>query len=62
MKTEKEIREMIEFYSKSLDSVKKAYNKYIFTIDEDKYLPDICDEWTSLESKIVALKWVLGAR
>lgn len=62
MKTEKEIREMIEFCSKSLDVVKKEYDKYIFTIYEDKYIPDICDEWIKLESKITALKWVLGER
>lgn len=62
MKTEKEIREMIEFCSKTLDIVKAQYDKYVFTEYENIYLPDICDEWTAIESKIGALKWVLGER
>lgn len=60
MKTEKEIREMLGFYLKNLEIVRTEYNKYIGTIYEDKYIPDICDEWTAIESKIRALKWVLG--
>lgn len=62
MKSEKEIREMLEFCLKSLDVVKTAYNRYIGTMYEDGYIPDICDEWTAIESKIAALKWVLGER
>ena len=60
MKTEKEIREMLEFCLKSLDIVKAEYNKYIGTMYEDRYIPDICDEWTAIESKANALMWVLG--
>jgi len=60
MKTEKEIREMLGFCLKNLEIVRTEYNKYIGTIYEDEYIPDICDEWTAIESKIRALKWVLG--
>lgn len=60
MKTEKEIRDMLGYYLKSLEIVKAEYNKYIGTMYGEKYLPDIIDEWTAIESKITALKWVLG--
>lgn len=60
MKTEKEIKEMLEFYLKNLGATKAEYNKYIRTISEDRYIPTICDEWTAIESKIATLKWVLG--
>lgn len=59
MKTEKEIRDMLEMYQKDLERIKAEYNKYIFTMYEERYLQDICDAWTAVESKIMALKWVL---
>ena len=62
MKSEKEIREMLEVALKQLDSIKTEYNKYIGTIYEDKYIPYICDDWTEIESKINTLMWVLGER
>ena len=60
MKTEKEIRDMLGYCLKSLDIVKAEYNKYVGTMYEKRYLPDIIDEWTAIQSKITALKWVLG--
>ncbi len=60
LRTEKEIRERLEFCLKSLDIVKAEYNEYVGTMYEERYLPDIIDEWTTIESKITVLKWVLG--
>lgn len=60
MKTEKEIRDKLEVALKQLDSVKAEYNKYIGTIYESRYIPDICDDCTAIESKVRTLEWVLG--
>lgn len=60
MKTEKEIRDRLEVALKQLDSVKAEYNKYIGTIYESRYIPDILDDWTAIESKVRTLEWVLG--
>lgn len=62
MKTEKEIRDRLEVALKQLDRVKAEYNKYIGTMYEDRYIPDICDDWTAIESKVRTLEWVLGER
>ena len=60
MRTEEAIRDRLEVNLKKLDSIKAEYNKYIGTIYEDRYIPDICDEWTEIESKVNTLRWVLG--
>lgn len=62
MKTEKEIRNMLELCLKDLDALKAEYNKYIGTIYEDKYIPDICNDWDRCEAEIKALRWVLGIK
>ena len=60
MKTEKEIRDRLESTLKDLEIIKADYNKYIGTIWEDKYIPDICYDWEECVAEIKALKWVLG--
>lgn len=60
MKTEKEIKDMLELCLKDLEFVKVEYDRYIGTIWEDRYIPDICDNWTAIEAKINILKWILG--
>lgn len=60
MRSEEAIRKVLETTLKQLDSIKAEYNKYIGTMYEDKYIPDICDDWTALESKANTLLWVLG--
>lgn len=60
MRSEEAIRKVLETTLKQLDSIKAEYNKYIGTMYEDKYIPDICGDWTALESKVNTLLWVLG--
>ena len=60
MRSEEAIRKALEVNLKKLDSIKAEYNKYIGTIYEDKYIPEICDERTEIESKVNTLRWVLG--
>ena len=60
MRSEEAIRKALEANLKKLDSIKAECNKYICTIYEDKYIPEICDEWTEIKSKINTLLWVLG--
>ena len=60
MKTEKEIRDRLEWLLKILDSIKAEYNKYVGTSLEDRYLVDICADWDECEAKIRTLQWVLG--
>lgn len=61
MKTEKEIRDRLDWLLKYLENIKAEYNKYIGTIWwEDKYIMDICCDWDKCEAEIKSLKWVLG--
>ena len=60
MKTEKEIRDRLEKFMDVLQTIKAEYDRYIFTIWEDKYIPDICEEWTRVEAEIKTLSWILG--
>lgn len=60
MKTEKEIRERLEWLLKCFDRIKADYNKFVGTEMEDRYLVDICADWDECEAKIRTLKWVLG--
>lgn len=60
MRTEKEIRYMLAIYEKDLENIKAEYKKYMFAMNAEQYLSDICDIWTEIESKINTLMWVLG--
>lgn len=60
MKTEKEIRDRLELCLKVFKSINADYDRYIGTIWEDKYIPDICNEWTRVKAEIDTLKWMLG--
>ena len=60
MRSEQAIRASLEVALKRMDSIKAEYNKYIDTMYEDRYISDIRDEWTEIESKVNTLLWVLG--
>jgi hypothetical protein len=62
MKTEKEIRNRLEWLLKMLDEIKADYDSYKGTAMGDKFLLDICEDWDRCEIEIGALKWVLGEK
>ena len=59
MRTEKEIRDKLELKLAELKCIRTDYNRYIGTLYEDKYIPDILDAWAKVEGQINVLQWVL---
>lgn len=60
MRTEKEIKDKLELKLAELNKIIADYNRYIGTLYEDKYIPNILDAWAEVEGQVKVLKWVLG--